>query len=66
MVENDKAEVKYALLFSEEEQKEVMLAFEKLISYFDIRPATSKEDQLCRTVVRRLLFPRSAGMRRRS
>ncbi len=46
MVENDKAEVKYALLFSEEEQKEVMLAFEKLISYFDIRPATSKEDQL--------------------
>lgn len=46
LVENDKAEVKYALLFSEEEKKEIMLAFEKLIAHFDLRPATSKEDQL--------------------
>ena len=46
VVEDDKAEVKYALLFSEEEKKEILLAFEKLISHFNINSVTTKEDQL--------------------
>lgn len=46
LVEKDKTEVKYNLSFSSEEKKEIIAAFKKLISHYNIKSFTTDEDQL--------------------
>ncbi len=45
-MEKDKAELKYNFSFSEEEKKEICSALDRVVEHFNIKPLTTKEDQL--------------------